>query len=456
MSVKCNLDMVIEGGIQMPARPEIGGISFIRILALLVILGIVTVVVLIATRKKQQNRLHARKGPIIILASVSVVLSLLSGVMSVPLNIYTNYGVPLDLVQLVSSILFLVLCIFVDKKPELTVIPKCLLVADYVMFLIRGPLSLNYPLRFFLRQMMFENIDLVLTVIFLTVYFLSISAKIKKHDTAKKLTVIFGILSCLYNPSARGGFSGFRTLITLGLAYAIEIMTVIAMVKCVSYYSRHEAAYVEDEAESVTESEPAAAAAAPAASTSSGAPSNSLFETDFLVVDEKVRAFSFGSAYGIYADGTEPVGFVRQANYSGGAKAAQIMFGRKMKNMQSFEFEITDASGKRVGGISRKGMALISVEDASGNTVGKLKFGKLIDDNGTVLATAKAGGLTKTRILDENNEEMATINYKWNGVVKTLLTSADKYLVLFANDLDPVKKANVLAICIAFDFVSSS
>lgn len=89
------------------------------------------------------------------------------------------------------------------------------------------------------------------------------------------------------------------------------------------------------------------------------APSNSLFETDFLVVDEKVRAFSFGSAYGIYADGTEPVGFVRQANYSGGAKAAQIMFGRKMKNMQSFEFEITDASGKRVGNLYRIRLCLI-------------------------------------------------------------------------------------------------
>ena len=50
---------------------------------------------------------------------------------------------------------------------------------------------------------------------------------------------------------------------------------------------------------------------------------------------------------------------------------------------------------------------------------------------------------------------MATINHKRNGVVKTLLTSADKYLILFANDLDPVKKANVLAICIAFEFVSS-
>ncbi len=221
-----------------------------------------------------------------------------------------------------------------------------------------------------------------MTVIFLVIYFLSVTAKIRSRETARMLTIIFGVLSCLYNPAVS----------------------------------------VADDAEPLSVSAPVAALPAQAP----GEYSDSLFETDFLVVDEKVRAFAFGNAYGIFADGTDPVGFVRQANTSGGVKAAQIMFGRKMKNMQSFEFVITDASGKRVGGISRKGMSFISVEDASGNIVGRLKFGKLVADDGRVIATAKAGGLTKTRILDEDGTEMATINYKWNGVVKTLLTSADK------------------------------
>lgn len=429
--------------------------SILLFLVVIVVFGVITGIVLKATSNKPHTNKRSKK-PIIILAVIIVVLNLLFGFFLAPFSIYSNFGVPLRMVQFIASILFLVFCIFVDKKPELTVIPKCLLVADYASYFIYCLINAYYPMRVLLRDTMFDNIDLVLTVVFLIIYCLSISAKIKNHGTAKTLTIIFGVLSCLYNPAVSVGFNGMRSLMHWGLAYAIEILTVIAMIMCVSRFSRHQVVSVEDEAEPVSESVPVAAPVAAAPAQTHGEYSDSLFETDFLVVDEKVRAFAFGNAYGIYADGTDPVGFVRQANISGGAKAAQIMFGRKMKNMQSFEFVITDASGKRVGGISRKGMSFISVEDASGNIVGRLKFGKLVADDGRVLATAKAGGLTKTRILDEDGTEMATINYKWNGVVKTLLTSADKYLLLFANGLDPVKKANVLAICIAFDFVSSS
>jgi hypothetical protein len=135
-------------------------------------------------------------------------------------------------------------------------------------------------------------------------------------------------------------------------------------------------------------------------------------------------------------------------------KVRVFEFGRKMKSMQSFEFVITDVSGERVGGISRKGISYVNIEDASGNKVGSLKFGKLIADDGNILATAKSSGLSKIRILDETGTDMATINYKWNGIVKTLLTSADKYLILFADGLDPVRKSSVLAMCIALDYIS--
>ncbi len=191
-------------------------------------------------------------------------------------------------------------------------------------------------------------------------------------------------------------------------------------------------------------------------SDSSATPAAPLFDHDSIIVDQKVRMLKFGDAYALYDVDGNIIGNVAQENISGGAKAAQVMFGKKMKSIQSFEFVISDASGKRVGGISRKGSLYTSIEDASGNLIGRMKFGKLIADDGRILAIAKTSGLSKIRILDENGTEMATINYKWNGVVKTLIASADKYLILFANDLDPIKKSNVLAMCIAFDFISSN
>lgn len=410
--------------------------------------------------------MKSKKRTIIILAIIICALSLLSGIFpsgSFYRAIY-QFGVPLRLVRFVASIFLLVFCIFVDKKPELTVIPKSLMAADTISFLVRMGINISqwqthYSLRAFLRDTMFEDIDLILLLVFLIVYFLSIRANIRNHAMAITLTVIFGIISCLPGLYIwlRDARTGLRTLVFSGVAYAADVLTVFTMILCVIGFSRHVLAKAKVNVAVASEVAPVAAAAASVSTVSeqtSHAPSSSLFESDYLIVDEKIRGFKFGSAYGIYADGEDPVGFVQQVNISGGAKAAQIMLGRKMRAMQSMEFVITDASGKRVGGISRRGMSFISIEDASGNSVGRLKFGKLVTEDGRTLASTKAKGLTKISVLDENGEEIATIDHKWNGVVKSLLTSADKYLLLFASDLDPAKKAGVLAISIAFDFVT--
>ena len=288
--------------------------------------------------------MKSKKRTIIVLAIIICALSLICGVFpSSPFYraIY-QFGVPLRLVRFVASIVLVIVSIFVDKKPELTVIPKCLLAADTISFFVRMGINISqwqthYSMRAFLRDTMIEDIDLILLLVFLIIYFLSIRAKISSRATAITLTIITGIISCLPGLYIwlRDARAGLRALVFSGVAYAADVLTVFTMILCVIGFSRHVLAKAKVNVAVASEAAPVAAAAAPVSTVSeqtSHAPSSSLFESDYLIVDEKIRGFKFGSAYGIYADGEDPVGFVQQVNISGGAKAAQIMLGRKMMN----------------------------------------------------------------------------------------------------------------------------
>lgn len=182
-----------------------------------------------------------------------------------------------------------------------------------------------------------------------------------------------------------------------------------------------------------------------------GAP---LFDYDNIIVDQKVRMFKFGNAYGLYDLDGNVIGNVVQDDISGGAKAAQIMLGKKMKSMQSFTVVIYDGNGARVGGVSRRGMGYVSIEDAMANSIGIMKRGKLVTESGEVLASIKMAGLSKTNVLGADGQVIGSLNQKWNGLVKTALTSADKYLVIFEPGTSVSQRAMILALCIGFDMIT--
>ena len=180
-----------------------------------------------------------------------------------------------------------------------------------------------------------------------------------------------------------------------------------------------------------------------------------LFSCNNILIDQKVRAFAFGSAYGLYSENGTIVGSIVQGSISGGAKAAQVMFGRKMRGMQSASFSICDANNQCVGGLSRKGLGLIDISDANGNIIGTLKRGHLVTPNGQVIASLKVAGLTTKNIVDETGQVVACFQKKWNGIAKEVFTSADKYLVSFTPGLNNNMKIIALSMCIALDFLVS-
>lgn len=180
-----------------------------------------------------------------------------------------------------------------------------------------------------------------------------------------------------------------------------------------------------------------------------------LFSCDNILIDQKVQTFSFGGAYGLYSENGNLVGVVSQEKIGGGAKAAQVLMGRKMRQLQSATFMIYDENNQCVSSLSRKGMGFIDINDSAGNLIGTLKAGKVKAPNGQVIVALKVAGLTTKNIVDETGQVCASFQKKWNGVAKEVFTNADKYLITFTPGLSEYKKIITLSLCIALDFLVS-
>ena len=264
------------------------------------------------------------------------------------------------------------------------------------------------------------------------------------------------------------GISFLITQVNTYLSYGLYLADFVAVIFLAAFYVHGmKAANKVKAPKPVPAAQPAAApvaspapagqpvqAAAPVAAEEAVVIEGSLFDHDNIIVDQKVRMFKFGNAYGLYDVDGNVIGNVAQENISGGAKAAQLMLGKNMKSIQSFTLVIYDGSGARVGGVSRKGMGYVNIEDAAGNSIGIMKRGKLVTESGEVLASIKTASLSKLNILGPDGQVIGSLNRKWNGLVKTALTWADKYLVIFEPGTSASQRTMVLGLCMGFEMLT--
>lgn len=158
------------------------------------------------------------------------------------------------------------------------------------------------------------------------------------------------------------------------------------------------------------------------------------FETNQFFIDEKVGFFKFTNAYKVYDETGGEIGLIQQ-RLSAGQKALRLLLNKKML---PFHLEITDLSGDVLVTIKRGWtfwMSKISLFDAEDQPLGyikqKFKFLKpsftISNASNEVIATI-AGDWKGWSFLitDNSNNEIGTINKKWNGILKEAFTTADK------------------------------
>ncbi|GEM55636.1 scramblase [Flavobacterium branchiophilum] len=186
------------------------------------------------------------------------------------------------------------------------------------------------------------------------------------------------------------------------------------------------------------------------------------FDTNHYFIDEKVQFFKFENSYKIYNEHGDQIGIIKQ-KLSFGQKMLQLIIN---KAMMPFELEITDNQGQIVASISRGWtfwMSKIMIKNQQGNEIGmikqKFKLFKpkfmITDLQDTLIAEISGDWKAwEFNITDPNNENIGSISKKWNGMVKELFTSADKYKVEINPNLNHLDhKVAIIASAITIDMV---
>ncbi|WP_394344105.1 LURP-one-related/scramblase family protein [Aureibaculum algae] len=190
--------------------------------------------------------------------------------------------------------------------------------------------------------------------------------------------------------------------------------------------------------------------------------SSIFFESNSYFIDEKVNYFKFENSYKVFNDKGKEIGSVNQ-KLSFGQKALSLLLN---KSMLPFQLEIKDTSGNLQTTISRGWtffMSTIVIDDAKGKTIGSIKQKfklfkptfKIVNTSGQILAVINGDWKAwNFQIKDGYDKPIGTISKKWNGAMKEIFTSADKYNVDFnSNYTDITNKMAILSSAITIDMV---
>lgn len=189
---------------------------------------------------------------------------------------------------------------------------------------------------------------------------------------------------------------------------------------------------------------------------------SNFFETNSYFIDEKVNFFKFENCYQIYNEQGANIGSVKQ-KLSAGQKFLRLLL---KKPMLPFLLEIRDSEDRLQASISRGWtfwMSKITITNPHGKVVGtvkqKFKFFKptfnIFDASDSHIA--KINGDWKAwnfHITDPTENQIGAINKKWNGAMKEIFTTADKYNVTIHPEFaQNDNKVAILAGAITIDMV---
>ncbi|MEA2828108.1 MAG: hypothetical protein QOG43_2547, partial [Actinomycetota bacterium] len=186
-----------------------------------------------------------------------------------------------------------------------------------------------------------------------------------------------------------------------------------------------------------------------------------LFTEPVLVVSQKVKIIELNNEYAIYDQNGTQLGAVRQVGQSTAKKV--LRFVSSLDQFMTHKLQIVDMAGTPVLALTRPAKLIksrIVVEDGSGhevgqivqeNMVGKIRFG--LEAGGRKLGSINAENWRawNFNIQDEHGEEIARITKTWEGLVKTMFTTADNYVVQIKRVMEEPLRSLVVASALSVD-----
>jgi uncharacterized protein YxjI len=186
-----------------------------------------------------------------------------------------------------------------------------------------------------------------------------------------------------------------------------------------------------------------------------------IFSEPVLVVNQKAKIIEINNEYAIFTQGGQQIGAVRQVGQSAVKKVMRVV--SSLDQFMTHSLQIVDANGMVQLTIKRPAKVFKSkfeVTNGAGqvigaivqeNMVGKIHFGLFVDGQRLGSINAENWRAWNFSVKDHAGEEVARITKPWEGLAKTVFTTADNFVVQIHRPLEEPLRSLVVASSLAVD-----
>jgi uncharacterized protein YxjI len=186
-----------------------------------------------------------------------------------------------------------------------------------------------------------------------------------------------------------------------------------------------------------------------------------IFTEPVLVVNQKAKIIEINNEYAIYDQHGRQLGAIRQVGQSAAKKVARVLL--NVDQFMTHSLQIVDMTGAVQLTITRPRKVVKSrflVGDGAGreigqivqkNMFGKIRFGFEVDGREVGSLNAENWRAWDFNVQDASGGEVARIKKTWEGLAKTMFTTADNYVVQIPRPLDEPLRSLVVASALSVD-----
>lgn len=192
-----------------------------------------------------------------------------------------------------------------------------------------------------------------------------------------------------------------------------------------------------------------------------GAGGGTIFTEPVLVVNQKAKLIEVNNEYAIFDQHGAQIGAVRQVGQSAVKKVLRVL--TSVDQFLTHKLQVVDTDGNVQLALTRPAKLMKSkviVHDGRGgevgtivqqNAIGKIRFG--LERDGQTLGTIAAENWRAWNfsITDASGTEVARITKTWEGLAKTMFTTADNYVVQIHQPIEEPLRSLVVAAALAVD-----
>jgi uncharacterized protein YxjI len=186
-----------------------------------------------------------------------------------------------------------------------------------------------------------------------------------------------------------------------------------------------------------------------------------LFTEPVLVVSQKAKLIEVNNEYAVYDRNGNQLGAVRQVGQSTAKKVLRVL--TSVDQFMTHKLQVVDMAGNVALQLTRPAKVFkskVQILDGQGrevggivqeNMVGKIHFGMMVGDQRYGSINGENWRAWNFAIRDHDGNEIARITKTFEGIARTMFTTADNYVVQIHRPLEEPLRSLVVASALSVD-----